>query len=131
MADEAPETLRRLEERLSRASEAAERLVAEAARSAARPRSTHGDRPPPAGWQVPRVEEEEDEAPRERQAGELEVLVGAIHLLRELVPPDVVERLAAALRELLLAVRALIDFYLERLERPKQDRSEARDIPID
>lgn len=128
MADEAPETLRRLEQRLSRASAAAERLVAEAARSSTRPGSAPDDRPPPAGWQVPHAEEE---APRRRQGGELEMLLGAIHLLRDLVPPEVMERLAAALRELLLAIRALIDFYLEWLERPKPDRSEVRDIPID
>jgi hypothetical protein len=128
MADETPDAVRRLEERLSRASAAAERLVAEAARSATRPGSVPNDRPPPAGWQVPDAEED---APRWRQGGELEMLVGAIHLARDLVPPEVVERLAAALRELLLAIRALIDFYLEWLERPKPDHSEVRDIPIE
>jgi hypothetical protein len=122
MADEAPENLRRLEERLSRASEAAERLIAEAARSAPR------NRPPPAGWQVPRAE---GETPRAHPAAELEVLIGALHTLRELVPAEVIERLAAALREVLRAARALIDFYLERLERPRSDRTEVRDIPID
>jgi len=122
MTDEPAEGLRRLEQRLAQASEAAERLVAEAARAA------WGQRPPPQGWQAP---ETDDPPASERRGGELEVLLGAIHMLRDLVPPDVVERLAAALRELLLAVRALIDFYVERLERRRADHGEVRDIPID
>jgi hypothetical protein len=119
MSDETPEALRRLEQRLSRASDAAERLIAEAARSAMR------DRPPPAGWQL------SDGEQQPARTGELELLLGALHALRELVPPEVLERLAAALRELLLAVRALIDFYLERLERPRREHGQVQDIPID
>ena len=122
MADETPEALRRLEDRLSQASEAAERLIAEAARAA------RGDRPPPAGWQIPADEQETGtRGPR----GELELLLTSLHLVRDLVPGEVLERLAAALRELLLAVRALIDFYLERLDRPRTPAAEVRDIPID
>jgi hypothetical protein len=119
MTDDRPEALRRLEVRLSQASDAAERLVAEAARSSLR------DRPPPAGWQHP------EEEPRPARGGESEALFAAVHALRSLVPPEVLERLAAALRELLLATRALIDFYLERLERPRRPGGEVQDIPID
>ena len=36
----------------------------------------------------------------------------------------------AALRELLLALRALIDWYLERLERRREQSVEVQDIPI-
>ena len=116
MADEPRDALRRLEQRLSSASDAAERLIAEAARTAER-------KPPPAGWQSPPTEE--------RGGGELEVLVKAIHAARDLIPPDVLERLAAALRELLLAIRALIDWYLERMERQRAtEPSEVEDIPI-
>jgi hypothetical protein len=122
MADEAQEALRRLEERLSQASDAAERLLAEAARSA------RGDRPPPAGWQKPR---EEEEAGIRGPAADFEALLAAVGLLRDLIPPEVAARLAAAVRELLMAVRALIDFYLERLERPRPQTERVRDIPID
>lgn len=118
MSDEAPEALRRLEARLSRASQAAERLMAEAARSAS------GQRPPASGWQ------KADEPPDSR-GGELEALLGALQALRGLVPPEVLARLAAALRELLLAVRALIDFYLERLDRSSSRAEPVQDIPID
>jgi hypothetical protein len=58
--------------------------------------------------------------------------VQAIAALRELIPPEVMDRITAAIREVLLAIRALIDFYLERLERPQSDdRSPVRDIPIE
>jgi hypothetical protein len=50
--------------------------------------------------------------------------------LRDLVPPDLRQRLNDALRELLLAVRALIDWYLERAERRKAAPIEVTDIPI-
>ena len=121
MADEAQEALRRLEERLSRASDAAERLLADAARSA------RGDRPPPAGWQKPR---EDEEARVRGPAAEIEALLTAVGLLRDLIPPEVAARLASAVRELLMAVRALIDFYLERLERRPESAAEVEDIPI-
>ena len=55
----------------------------------------------------------------------------ALQSLRELIPPDVLQRLAAALKELLLAIRAVIDWYLERLERRHTaEASEVEDIPI-
>jgi hypothetical protein len=116
MADEPRESLRRLEERLSTASSAAERLIAEAARTGVR------GTPPPAGWQTPPEER--------RDAGELDTLVAAFHALRELIPPDVLERLMAALKELLLALRSLIDAYLERIERRSTEPTEVEDIPI-
>ncbi len=179
----ADDALRRLEERLGRASEAAERLIAEASgsvRAAATrrraqspsagedPRSAgaraamsdcergQGDAgsapaggdpesaltedsagsrpaggdpdaiplPPPAGWQIPSSEEE-----RHRD-GDLELLIHVIHALRDLVPPDLQRRLAEALRELLLAIRALIDWYLERGEQRRSAGGEVQDIPI-
>jgi sugar-specific transcriptional regulator TrmB len=114
MADEPRDALRRLEQRLSSASDAAERLIAEAARTS---------RPPPAGWQA-NVDEE-------RRGGELDALLQAFQSLRELIPPEVMQRLAAALKELLLAIRAVIDWYLERVDRRRaQEPSEVEDIPI-
>jgi hypothetical protein len=135
MTDPAPDALRRLEERLSQASEAAERLMQEAARGARRsepsgaqdrpPPSGAQDRPPPAGWQTA------DAQGPPSHRGELETLLAALGSLRELIPPEVLARLAAALRELLLALRALIDVYAERLEGPRSPADEVRDIPID
>jgi len=119
MVDEPREELRRLEDRLSRASDAAERLMAEATGTG------RGGKPPPAGWQAPSSAAEQPSRP-----SELEVLIQAIQTLRDLIPPDVLERLSAALRELLLAVRALIDLYIERLDRRREQPAEVQDIPI-
>jgi hypothetical protein len=114
MADEPRDALRRLEQRLTSASDAAERLIAEAARTA---------KPPPAGWQT--------SPESDRRGGEFEMLIQAFHAVRDLIPPDVVERLAAALNELLLAIRAVIDWYLEWVERRRAKPStEVEDIPI-
>jgi hypothetical protein len=114
-ASAARDALRRLEERLERASDAAERLMAEAAAKA---------KPPPAGWEAPA-----DDGPR-GQARDLEVIVQVVQSLRELIPPDLERRLAEALRELLLAIRALIDWYLERAERRRSAPTEVQDIPV-
>ena len=113
------EALGRIEHRLSQASEAAERLIAEAAR-ARRP-----NRPPPAGWQTP------PRGQTRRHAPELELLLTGARLLGDAAPPELFEHLAAALRELLLAIRALIDFYLERLERRGPGDEGIQDIPIE
>jgi hypothetical protein len=42
----------------------------------------------------------------------------------------VLQRIAAALRELLLALRALIDWYLERVDRRRAEPAEVEEIPI-
>lgn len=122
MTDEPRDPLRRLEERLSQASDAAERLMAEAARTSGT------GRPPPAGWQAPAPEQASAES---GPAAELDTLVQALHTLRELIPPEVMERVGAAIREVLLALRALIDFYLERLDRRRAEPAEVQDIPIE
>lgn len=121
----APDALGDLEERLDRASKAAERLISEADQvgepGAGEQRA---ERPPPAGWQ---------NRPAEDQVAggrELELLTQLIRSVRELLPAELERRLAEALRELLLALRALIDFYLERLGRREPPDEEARDIPI-
>jgi hypothetical protein len=152
----AEEALRRLEQRLDRASQAAERLMAEAAAEAARAGaglradSMRGgeDSPgrgeddtggaggeqrsaeaplsaetPPAGWQIP----DDSGTP---PSPDLDPLVGLVQALRDLIPPELQRRLVAALRELLLALRALIDWYLERLEQRREQSVELEDIPI-
>ncbi len=125
MTPEPSETLRRLEQRLTAASDAAERLIAAtAAHARGEPPSPE---PPPAGWQAPAG----DSGGPYRRPPELELLISGTRLLGELVPAEALARLAAALRELLLAVRALIDFYVERLERPRADAPRVQDIPIE
>ena len=119
------DALRRLEDRLDRASEAAERLIADAAQSAARAAGSR--RPPPAGWQSSEPEDADDGAGRRN---ELELLVAVLQSVRDLIPEELQRRLVEALRELLLALRALLDWYLERLEARRTEPLEVQDIPI-
>jgi hypothetical protein len=110
------DAVRRLQERLDQASARAERLISEA---------TTARKPPPAGWQSPNNDSE-----RPPLSGDLELLTQLLQSLRDLVPPELERRLAEALRELLMAMRALIDYYLERIERRAPEQTEAEDIPI-
>jgi hypothetical protein len=120
------EALARLQERLDRASEAAERLIAEAAaQAAAQAAAAAARKPPPSGWQRPQPEAGTDSSP-----GEIELLLETIHALRDRIPPELQRRLGEALREVLLALRALIDWYLERTERRHSEPVQAHDIPI-
>ncbi|HEY2438120.1 MAG TPA: hypothetical protein VGH93_13140 [Solirubrobacteraceae bacterium] len=113
------EPLRRLEQRLTRASDAAERLISDAARTGEQ------RQPPPAGWQAPAAGDTSS------PGSEVEAVMHAVRALRELIPVEVLERIVAALREVLLALRALIDHYLERLQRQPKETAEVQDIPID
>jgi hypothetical protein len=142
------EALSRLEKRLDRASEAAERLIIEAAarapggagESAAQPGAAAGrvgdgdqaappPKPPPAGWQG----QETDEPGGHRQSpgrGEIDFLLEVLGALRDRIPPELQHRLGQALREVLLALRALIDWYLERSQQRRSEPVEVQDIPI-
>lgn len=68
--------------------------------------------------------------PPPRQLPDLSPLLALIDALRRLIPPDLQEQFAALQRELLLTLRALIDWYLERLERRRTEPAEVQDIPI-
>lgn len=114
----------RLEARLDRASEAAERLLADAAARVVR-------RPPPAGWQ----HRSGDGAggggsPPPPLGPEIDLLLGVLTSWRDRIPPDLQHRLAEAIREVLLALRALIDWYLERTDGGQNEPPEVEDIPI-
>jgi hypothetical protein len=100
---------------------AADRLVREA-EAAARERT--GD-VPPAGYEGERTS-------GERSAfGDLQALAGLLDVARTSVPPELARQLAEAARELLLALRALIDWWIARLEREPEQPVEVQDIPID
>ncbi|MFZ0089938.1 MAG: hypothetical protein WAL63_10550 [Solirubrobacteraceae bacterium] len=120
------DALRRLEERLDRASRTAERLIADAAQRAA-------ETLPPAGWQrreAPDADADASAGAGSGPGGEAEILLGILGSLRDRLPPDVQQRLIEAVRELLLALRALIDWCLERSEQQRATSPEVRDIPI-
>ena len=50
--------------------------------------------------------------------------------LRRAAPRELEEQLTKLIREFLLTLRSLIDWYLERLDRPRKE-PEVEDIPIE
>ena len=111
------DALKRLGARLEQASEAAERLIDEAAARI---------KPPPSGWQAPDAGSDAGSASGSASADVALVL----QTLREFVPSDLQRRLAEAVRELLLAIRAMIDWYVERLEQRRSQPVQVQDIPV-
>jgi hypothetical protein len=107
------------------AHQAADRLVREAQERAEQLAGV-----PPRGWEVPH------ESKPPQSGGELQLIVNLLGSLRDAIPAELSQQLAEAVRELLLAVRALIDWYLDRLERlPRPGQTSApddhvEDIPI-
>lgn len=145
------DALRRLEERLDRAAEAAERLLGDAALAAGsglagsdfgfgsglgggsangedNPGEADSTQIPPRGWQR-RSAPGSDGRP-DWGGGETDLLLALLSAVRDRVPPDLQRRLVEAVREVLMAVRALIDWYLERFERRRPEPPQVQDIPI-
>ena len=111
---------------------AADRLVREAAERAERAdrafRERLGD-VPERGWAVGDEHAGEPAGP-----SELQLVMRLLESLREVIPAELSQQLAEAMRELLLAIRALIDWYLDRLERVPRagggDDDHVEEIPI-
>ena len=101
--------------------EEAERLVREAQRAA---EEAAAREVPPMGWSVP------GEEPRP-PAFDLAQLTALVESLRGVLPPDLARQLADALRQLLVAIRAVLDWYIVRLEPPEQPESDVQDIPVE
>jgi hypothetical protein len=150
------DALGRLEERLDRASRAAERLLADAAMRMTEGRGAEGEAdsheaddreadsrkadsrkadspgagdaatPPPAGWQQRSAAGDRRSAIPE----DADLLWGLFAAVRDRIPPDLQQRLAEAIREVLQALRALIDWYLERTDRTRSRPTAVQDIPI-
>lgn len=111
------ERLEALRERLQATQEAAARLAAEAA--------ADRGRIPPSGWDVPRRADEANE--------ELDALVRLLASLRDALPPDLRAQLAELARQILVFVRALLDWWIDRLaeeDRPAPPSVEVEDIPL-
>ncbi len=77
-----------------------------------------GSEPPPRGWQL------RDQAPEPQAVAEL------LQKLVELLPPDLQQQLADALTQLFEAIKALIDWWVARLEQRASAPVAVRDIPI-
>jgi hypothetical protein len=98
---------------------AAERLAGEA-RGAAR--AAREGRPPPAGWATPGA--------RDSAGDDLQALTALLGALREIVPAELQAQLAEVIRQVLQLVRALIDWWLERIEGERGAEPDVEDIPI-
>jgi hypothetical protein len=68
--------------------------------------------------------------PERAPAGDPAALFDLLDGLRRAAPRELDEQLTRLIREFLLTLRSLIDWYLERLERPRRD-PEVEDIPIE
>jgi len=68
--------------------------------------------------------------PRRGTLPDLSPLFAIVEALRRGVPRELQGQFNSLLREVLLTMRALIDWYLERLDRDER-RPEVQDIPID
>jgi hypothetical protein len=112
------EAYQRMRASLDDAHAEAERLVQEAE---ARARDV-----PPRGWAAA----EEGEPRRAPGVSELQALAGLLELARQSLPPELTRQFLDALRQLLLAVRTLVDFWLERLDAQRETPPEVEDIPI-
>jgi hypothetical protein len=108
-----------LRERLEATRQAAEDLAGEAAEAIRTDRD--GEDPGP-GWRTT----QEREALRDDVAS----LAATLGTLAELVPEELRAQLAEVLRQVLLLVRALIDWLVERLPHPQRAAPRVEDIPI-
>ena len=107
---------------LDEAHAAADRLVREAQRQA---EESAAQQAPARGWDA--------SAGAAPATPDLKALLGLLEVVRDAVPEELSRQLAEALRNLLLALRALIDWYLERLGEPAPGRAQVdvEDIPLD
>jgi hypothetical protein len=118
------DALRDVRAHLDEAHAAADRLVKEAQKQAKDAAGDPAPGVPPSGWDGPRGD---------ASTPDLRALLALLEAVREAVPAELSRQLVAALRELLLALRALIDWYLERLGDPADRRVDVdvEDIPLD
>ncbi len=115
-----PDPLSEMRSQVDAAYAAADRLVREAD-AAARERASV----PPRGYEGERAE-------GERSAfGDLQAIAGLLETVKGSLPPELARQLAEALRDLLVALRALIDWWIARLDREPAPPVEVQDIPID
>jgi cell division septum initiation protein DivIVA len=119
------DALRAVREHLDEAHAAADRLVREAQRQAEEAGGDAREEVPPRGWDAGRAQT--------ARGPDVQALLALLDAVRDAVPAELSQQLAEALRQLLLALRALLDWYIERLGEPAPGRGgvEVEDIPLD
>jgi hypothetical protein len=103
----------------------AERLMREALRAAEAAADTADV--PPRGWEVPRG----DRAAASAAFPDLAPLFALVESLRGTIPSELYAQLTDALRELLVALRAILDFSIAHLDRTAVEPVEVEDIAVD
>lgn len=98
-----------------------------------------GDPPPPRDPQPPRWDEVDWDTwvpgattppPRPHSGPDLAPLFALIDVMRSALPRELRDQFNTLVREVLLTLRALIDWYLEKLG-PGQPDARVEDIPIE
>src|SRR5207244_3240540 len=121
-----PDPLEALSEGIRSAQRAAERLLQEASGSSGAPAAdapTTGA-PPRTGYASPGPGAED------RERAELRAVAALLDLARSIVPAEMRAQIVELVREVLLLARAVIDWYLERLELRRRPPVEVEDITI-
>src|SRR5690348_18399980 len=101
---------------------AAERLVREAHARAEEAVRAAEAQAPPNGWATP--------GDSSRSQPDFNALFALIEAAKGTLPPELLRQLTDALRELLIALRAALDYSIEKLERPVPESRDVEDIPI-
>ena len=63
-------------------------------------------------------------------APDLNALFALLESLRGTLPPELARQLADALRDLLIAIRAILDYSIDRLDTSRPEEPQVEDIPI-
>ena len=102
--------------------EAAEKLVREAQQRAEAAAREAASEAPPNGWSAG--------APPPNAFPDLGALIAFVDSLRGQLPPELARQLADSLRQLLIALRTVLDYAIDRLDEPPAPEREVEDIPI-
>ena len=115
--------LEELRERIRATQDATERLATEAPAAKARAEG----RPPRRG----------DAGRTSQTADEIRALANLLETLRALVPPELQQQVTEVIRQVLMLLRALIDWWVDRLDTgdgsgkpPRGEEPAVQDIPV-
>jgi hypothetical protein len=104
--------------------EAAERLVREAHAKAEEAARAAEASTPPNGWAGAGGTNTAPAAP------DFAALFALLDAAKGTLPPELLRQVADALRELLIALRAVLDYSIDKLDRPAPEGRDVEDIPI-